>query len=195
MDSELLREYENQQHNEQKIPIEDLGLLRMNPNEQESLVNVRLKANDLKWRIFRQICGYTDIEEDGRVYLVPSKHFEGMIPIASALKIIRTIEFMVNSNIRLGYIRDEEALHEYKQVYVDLAVSLVLDEHWQNVPVYVKDEVMSLLAPNIFHSISGAIGGKEAKHIVTTISEQKAETQMHEKVEGIKPKMFGLGGQ
>lgn len=192
--SELLHE-----ETKERIPIQDLGLLRVNPNEQESLINVRLKANDLKWRIFRQLCGYVDEEDaQGNIFLVPSRHLKGMISIQAALKITRTIEFMINSNIRLGYVRDEEALHEYKECVCRLAVSLVLDPDWEDIPVYVKDEIMSLVAPNAWHSLSGAIGGKEARAIVTTITEQKGEMKSHEKFEGSKKSLFttpSFGGE
>lgn len=164
------------------IPVDEAGI---EESKDMSIMEMRWHANKLIEKLWRNYTGRTIKEYQGKEYFVPSKSNKITYLSDEAVKeLVTIIDTVVNPTTSLGHTKEEEAKHFKQGLHEALNELMVTSKHFDGVDVprlkIIEEEIVGI----VWHQLSRAIGGREAKNAVTRIAEQygKSDSNITESV-------------
>lgn len=167
-------------YQEEGVPLEESGISHI-MSEQDIFKN-RTSNEDYVQSLLRKLAGKTIVKNKTTNEWVV-KSVPGVTPLMSyegAIEIITYLSMMLNSSIVLSKIDEVTARIEHDEIMESIDDLFTTNaEHYglNNTKRYV---VASLISTFVWHQLSRAVGGHEAKNLITTVQEQHAEQDIRE---------------
>lgn len=176
------------------VPLEESGISHI-MSEQDIFKN-RTSNEDYVQSLLRKLAGKTIVKNKATNEWVV-KSVPGVTPLMSyegAIEVITYLSMMLNSSIVLSKIDEATARIEHDEIMEsidDLFTTNAQHYGLSNTKRYV---VASLISTFVWHQLSRAVGGHEAKNLITTIQEQHAEQDIRESSSAPKKSFWSPNG-
>lgn len=166
---------------EDAIPADEVSLGP--PPKNEDMINLRLNSERHIHAIWRELCGRTYKEIDGRAYLIRVPFIEPVVNDAGAVRITQWVRAVCNPDVRLGHTTDDEARILTQQFMNDVAEVLSNNaEKYGIKSIADQKEICSRLRLLVWHSLTRAVDGRESEALITNIQEQRGTQEIKQSV-------------
>lgn len=170
-----------QQINTDLILAEEAGVPP--PPRNEDLIATRLSSHRFINELWLRLAGRAYIEVEGVGYLKRIPHLQPLVNDEGAMHIIHAISSVVNPTVTLAKISDAEYIELADGLEKSLA-ELIVDrgEDFGIKRTSAMKLLTASLSPLIRGQLSRAVNGFEATNLITTITEQRAQSDIKESI-------------